>query len=150
MRSVALRRLFCRCQLRVGMPRRRPLSRRCVASLTLEEAVRRGLETSHRLREATARSELPSSGRRAAPCGGAAAGDGQAGYTRTNHVDPFGVVPRATSFASIYPDIPDNYRTRLDLQWPIYTGGRLDALERAARIERRRRPSTSSRPRAPI
>ena len=31
--------------------------------------------------------------------------------------------------------MPDNYRTRLDLQWPIYTGGRLDALERAARIE---------------
>ena len=35
----------------------------------------------------------------------------------------------------IYPDVPDNYRTRLDVQWPIYTGGRLDALERAARIE---------------
>ena len=35
----------------------------------------------------------------------------------------------------IYPDIPDNYRTRLDLQWPIYTGGRVEALERAARIE---------------
>ena len=35
----------------------------------------------------------------------------------------------------IYPDVPDNYRTRLDLQWPIYTGGRLDALERAARID---------------
>src|SRR6185503_4477479 len=35
----------------------------------------------------------------------------------------------------IYPDIPDNYRTRLDLQWPIYTGGRADALERAARID---------------
>ena len=35
----------------------------------------------------------------------------------------------------IYPDIPDNYRTRLDLQWPIYTAGRVDALERAARAE---------------
>jgi outer membrane protein TolC len=35
----------------------------------------------------------------------------------------------------IYPDIPDNYRTRLDLQWPIYTGGRTDALLRAARAE---------------
>src|SRR5207249_10872274 len=38
-------------------------------------------------------------------------------------------------FKIIYPDIPDNYRTRLDLQWPIYTAGRLDALERAARAE---------------
>ena len=32
--------------------------------------------------------------------------------------------------------MPDNFRTRLDLQWLIYTGGRLDALERAARAER--------------
>jgi len=36
----------------------------------------------------------------------------------------------------IYPDIPDNYRTRIDLQWPIYTFGRTDALERAAEAER--------------
>ena len=35
----------------------------------------------------------------------------------------------------LYPDVPNNYRTRLDLQWPIYTGGRTDALERAARAE---------------
>src|SRR6185503_421956 len=27
-------------------------------------------------------------------------------------------------------------RARLDLQWPIYTGGRADTLERAARAER--------------
>jgi outer membrane protein TolC len=36
----------------------------------------------------------------------------------------------------IYPDIPDNYRARLDVQWPIYTAGRVDALERAAHAER--------------
>jgi outer membrane protein len=35
----------------------------------------------------------------------------------------------------LYPDIPDNYRTRLDVQWPIYSGGRTDALVRAARAE---------------
>jgi outer membrane protein TolC len=35
----------------------------------------------------------------------------------------------------VYPDVPDNYRTRVDLQWPIYSGGRTDALERAARAE---------------
>ena len=58
-----------------------------------------------------------------------------AGYTRTNHVVPFafpgpGGLPRV-----LYPDVPNNYRTRLDLQWPIYSGGRTDALERAARAE---------------
>jgi outer membrane protein len=31
--------------------------------------------------------------------------------------------------------VPDNFRTRLDLQWPIYSFGRADALERAARAE---------------
>ena len=35
----------------------------------------------------------------------------------------------------LYPDVPNNYRSRLDLQWPIYTAGRADALERAARAE---------------
>lgn len=35
----------------------------------------------------------------------------------------------------IYPDIPDNYRTRVELVWPVYTASRTDALERAARAE---------------
>ena len=35
----------------------------------------------------------------------------------------------------LYPDVPNNYHSRLDLQWPIYSGGRSDALERAARAE---------------
>jgi outer membrane protein len=36
---------------------------------------------------------------------------------------------------TIYPDIPDNYRTRLDLQWPVYTAGRVTAMERAAEAD---------------
>jgi outer membrane protein TolC len=55
----------------------------------------------------------------------------EAGYTRTNHVDEFGFFT-ATGFHLIYPDVPDNFHTRIELLWPIYTGGRLDALERAA------------------
>jgi len=39
------------------------------------------------------------------------------------------------SIRIIFPDIPDNYRGRLDLQWPIYTAGRADALAHAARSE---------------
>jgi outer membrane protein TolC len=103
--------------------------------LALDEAVRRGLETSHRIAEAVARGEAADaivSERRAAALPQIAA---QAGYMRTNHVEAFGVLLPNNQLRVIYPDIPDNYRTRLDLQWPIYTGGRLDALERAARIE---------------
>jgi outer membrane protein TolC len=103
--------------------------------LTPDEAVRRGLETSHRIAEAVARGEAADAivgERRAATLPQLAA---QAGYMRTNHVEAFGILLPNNQLRVIYPDIPDNYRTRLDLQWPIYTGGRLDALERAARID---------------
>ena len=59
------------------------------------------------------------------------------GYSRTNHVEEFSVPTTIGRPPQVlYPDVPDNYHTRLDLQWPIYTGGRTDALERAARAER--------------
>jgi outer membrane protein len=103
--------------------------------LTLDEAIRRGLEASHRIAEAIARGEAAEAvvgERHAATLPQIAA---QAGYTRTNHVEAFGILSPNNQFRVIYPDVPDNYRARLDLQWPIYTGGRLDALERAARID---------------
>ena len=103
--------------------------------LTLEDAIARGLDTSHRIAEAVARGEAADAAvgqRHAALMPQIAA---QAGYTRTNHVETFGVPLPNNQLRVIYPDVPDNYRSRLDLQWPIYTAGRLDALERAARIE---------------
>jgi outer membrane protein len=102
--------------------------------LTLDEAIQRGLETSHRIAEAVARGDAAGAvvdERHAATLPQIAA---QGGYTRTNHVDAFALVAN-NQLRVIYPDLPDNYRARLDLQWPIYTGGRLDALERAARID---------------
>jgi len=103
--------------------------------LSLTEAQDRAVAASHRLAEARARAataEAAVAVREAAdrPIVGLGAG-----YTRTNHVMEFSFpgptgVPRV-----LYPDAPNNYRTRLDLQWPIYNGGRSDALERAARAE---------------
>ena len=106
-----------------------------VLILTLAEARARALDASHRLAEVRARAAAAGTvvdAREAADRPIVAA---QAGYTRTNHVTPFlvpgpGVLPRV-----LYPDVPDNYRTRLDVQWPIYTGGRSDALVRAAQAE---------------
>ena len=58
-----------------------------------------------------------------------------AGVHRTNHVLEF-TVPGPAGFPRVlYPDVPNNYQSRLELRWPIYTGGRTDALERAARAE---------------
>jgi outer membrane protein len=103
--------------------------------LTLEDAIARGLDTSHRIAEAVARGEAADAtvGQRHAALMPQIAA--QAGYTRTNQVETFGVPLPNNQLRVIYPDVPDNYRSRLDLQWPIYTAGRLDALERAARIE---------------
>jgi outer membrane protein TolC len=58
-----------------------------------------------------------------------------AGYTRTNHVETFGILLPNNQLRVIYPDVPDNYRTRLDVQYPLYTAGRLEALTEAARKE---------------
>ena len=103
--------------------------------VTLDEARARALDASHRLAEARARETVAQgvvASREAADLPMVSA---LAGYARTNHVTPF-FVPGPTGLPrAIYPDVPDNYRTRLDLQWPIYTGGRTDALERAARAE---------------
>lgn len=106
------------------------------APLTLEEAVTQGLANSQRLAEIEARGEAADfaiAGRQAAERPLVAL---QAGYSRTNHVPEFSIAFPGRAPQVVYPDIPDNYRSRIDLQWPIYTGGRADTLERAARAER--------------
>ena len=107
-----------------------------VVRLTLDEAIARGLSSSHRLAELLARKE----GAEAAEAGRAAATMPSValagGYTRTNHVDEFGIAQPGQPPRIIYPDVPDNYRARIDLNWPLYSGGRTDALERAAAAER--------------
>jgi outer membrane protein TolC len=105
--------------------------------LTVGEAVERALAASHRLAEARAREEaaLATIGVRRSAARPTLAVSG--GYTRTNHVDEFGVPQPNGVLRVIYPDIPDNYFTRASLQWPIYTGGRTDALIRAAEAEAR-------------
>jgi outer membrane protein TolC len=106
-----------------------------VLRLTLEEAQSRAREASHRLAEARARESVALATIAVREAADRPALAAVAGYTRTNHVLPFAVpgtlgVPRV-----LYPDVPSNYSSRLDLQWPIYNGGRTDALERAARAD---------------
>jgi outer membrane protein TolC len=105
-------------------------------ALTLQDAIEQGLANSLRVAELERRTEA---------AGAVEAGRGaerlpilalQSGYTRTNHVEEFTVFAPGAPRAVLYPDVPDNYRARIDLQWPIYTAGRTGALERAARAER--------------
>jgi outer membrane protein len=109
----------------------RTASAQASVRLTLDEAVMQGLAASHRLAEIGARQKAAQAiedQRKAAAMPQVAL---QAGYMRTNHVDVFAI----PGGRIIYPDIPDNLRSRLDLQWPIYTGGRTSAITRAAAAE---------------
>ncbi|HEX5475704.1 MAG TPA: TolC family protein [Vicinamibacterales bacterium] len=107
-----------------------------VRPLTLGEALSRGLANSQHLADMEARTRAADAG---VAAGTAAARPDLSllgGYQRTNHVQPFAIALPGAPAQVVYPDIPDNYRARLDLQWPIYTGGRTGALERAAAAER--------------
>jgi outer membrane protein len=104
------------------------------ARVTLDEALARAAANSHRLAELRAREGAAGAvldQRRAADLPIVSA---QAGYERTNHVDEFRVL-QLGQVQVLYPDVPDNWRARLDMQWPIYTGGRTKALEQAAAAE---------------
>lgn len=113
------------------------LSAQTPVPLTQDEAVARAMETSHRLGEARARQQGARAAievRRAAEKPTVTV---NGGYSRTNHVEEFGLVEPNGQLRVIYPDIPDNYFARASFQWPIYTSGRLDALARAAQAESR-------------
>lgn len=103
--------------------------------LTLDEAIARGMDASHRLEELSARQDAARAiegQREAAERPQLAA---LASYMRINHVDEFSVPNAGGGLRVLYPDIPNRVQSRIDLQWPIYTGGRLQALTRAAGAE---------------
>lgn len=104
-------------------------------SLTLEESIERGLAASHRVDEASARRDASAAAIGERQAASRPQVSALAGYTRTNHVDVFGIQLPSGDLRVVYPDIPDNYRTRLDVQWPVYTGGRSSSLTAAARME---------------
>jgi outer membrane protein TolC len=111
------------------------LAQQAPERLTLDEAIAQGVANSHRLAELQARQEAAVAAEQRQSADRLPTLAAQAGYTRTNHVEEFAIVQPGQLRQVVYPDVPDNYRTRLDLQWLIYSGGRVDALERAARAE---------------
>lgn len=103
--------------------------------LTLDDAIARGIEASQRLEELSARQDAARAVEDQRDASARPQVAAIASYTRTNHVEEFSVPNASGGVRVIYPDIPDQVRSRIDLQWPIYTGGRLQALTRAAGAE---------------
>ncbi|MDR1991084.1 MAG: TolC family protein [Acidobacteriaceae bacterium] len=103
--------------------------------VTLDDAMTRGLASSARIDEARARQDAAEAvvdERIAATRPTAMA---SAGYTRTNHVQPFGITLPNGPFLDVYPDIPNNFSSRIGASWPLFTFGRSEAAVAAARSE---------------
>jgi outer membrane protein TolC len=101
-------------------------------ALTLGEAIERASRFAPRLAEAEARVTAAREQAAARRADGQPAIVATTGVLRTNHVDEFGV-PQAGGLTRIlFPDLPTNYRARVEMTVPIYTSGRLTALDRAA------------------
>ncbi len=103
--------------------------------LSLADATARAVAASHRLAEARARAGVADAAVNVRQLADHPVVGATAAYTRTNHVTEFAVPGPTGAPRVLYPDAPNNYLTRLNLQWPIYTGGRADILEQAARAD---------------
>ena len=103
--------------------------------LTLADAVNRGFENSHRIAEIKAREAGARAAAKSVELSKLPTVSASAGYTRTNHVQEFSVPQPGGTRLVVYPDIPNTVVTRVGFQWPVFTSGRTDALERAAEAE---------------
>jgi outer membrane protein len=100
--------------------------------VTLADAVQRALANSFRVGEGLAREAAAQASADARSVAAMPTVNLLGGYTRTNHVDEFAITAPGAPPRVIYPDVPDNWRARLDVLWPVYTSGRVGALSRAA------------------
>ena len=105
-------------------------------ALSLDQAVARALAHAPRLAESRARERAAAETTAARAASGRPTVAALAGVTRTNHVDEFGITQPNGDRRVIFPDIPTNYRVRAELDVPLYTAGRVDALVRSAEADR--------------
>jgi outer membrane protein TolC len=104
-------------------------------SLSLEEAIRQGLQQSSAVMEAKDREAAAAATTTARRAQGLPTATASAGYLRTNHVEEFGVTSISGARTVLFPDLPNNYRVRTELDVPLYTGGRVNNLVTAAQSE---------------
>ncbi|PYQ23181.1 MAG: hypothetical protein DMF79_04410 [Acidobacteria bacterium] len=100
--------------------------------LTLAEAVERARASSPRLGQLAALQTAADAGLQGARAGRLPVLDLAASYTRNSSVPELTLALPGTDPRTIFPNIPDNYRTRAGLNLPIYTGGRVEGAIRAA------------------
>ena len=103
--------------------------------LTLADAVARGKATAPRLKEADAREAAAVASRDSRATLDKPTVSALSGYVRTNHVPEYSIPQAGGGTRVLFPDIPDNFRVRTELLWPVWTGGRVDALVNSAEAD---------------
>ncbi|HSB60684.1 MAG TPA: TolC family protein [Vicinamibacteria bacterium] len=104
--------------------------------LTLAETIDRARVSSPSLARLAALQTAAEAGLRGARASRLPALDLGASYTRNSDVPELTIAVPGMEPRTIFPNIPDNYRTRAALSLPLYTGGRLEAGVRAAGHDR--------------
>ncbi len=100
--------------------------------LSLAETVERARASSPRLAQLAALQTAADAGLLGARAGRLPVLDLAASYTRNSNVPELTIALPSTEPRTIFPNIPDNYRTRAGLTLPVYTGGRVQGEIRAA------------------
>lgn len=119
------------------MPRAVVAGAQTVVPLTIEDAVARARAHAPRLQAERAREAAAEAAIEARAALGRPAVTTSAGFLRTNHVDEFGLPQPNGTTRVIFPDIPSNYRARVEVAVPLYTSGRVGDLVAAAEASRR-------------
>jgi outer membrane protein len=101
--------------------------------LSLEETIQRARAASARLEQLRALRDGAEAGLKEARAGRLPQIDFTAGYSRYSNVPELSIpLPPPQGPRVIYPNIPDNYATHLEMSLPLFTGGRLSSLIDAA------------------
>lgn len=118
--------------LMLGVMAPRAATAQAALPLSLEDAIQRGVGHDPRLSEARAKDNAATVAIGSNTALGRPSVTGSAGYLRTNHVPEFGFRQLNGDLNIIFPDIPNKYRFRGEMDLPLYTGGRVDALVASA------------------
>src|SRR5688500_11114386 len=103
--------------------------------LTLDDAIAKGKASAPRLLENQAREAAAAASRDSRATLDRPTVTASSGYVRTNHVPEYSIPQAGGGTRVLFPDIPDNFRVRTELLWPVWGGGRVDALVTGAEAE---------------
>lgn len=104
-----------------------------VQKLTLEDAIDRALATSARLTSLDAISRGAAEGVRGAQAGGRPELDLQMAYSRNSNVPELILASPGAAPRTIFPNLPDQWRSHVGASLPLFTGGRVAGQISAAR-----------------